>query len=160
MLLIMGFLSGLFGKTKAQDIFPAENFIVVEGNVNGKPVIGSINNAYKNYEYRQQYPWCLRISIGLDLNNVHENGLPKDAESAIANKLEEDLLADISKKATAHYIGHLYNDTFLDFYIYLDKPQDVHNYLQTQINNESLLRGFSYEITQDPSWSVVKGFLN
>jgi len=66
---------------------------------------------------------------------------------------------EIKKIATAHYIGHLFYDTFLDVYIYLSEPEKVHQYLQTQINKEGLIRGFGYEINQDPKWTIVEGFL-
>lgn len=158
------FLSTLFGygqnvKSASKDVFPAERFSVFEGILNNKPVIGSFNMAYKNFAKKARYPWCLRISIGLDLNNLFDNGLPKDSESVIANKLEDELFAKIQNLATAHYIGHLFNDTFLDVYIYLDDPKKVHEYLQTQINKEGLVRGFGYEINQDPKWTTVSGFL-
>ncbi|MGV8091291.1 MAG: DUF695 domain-containing protein [Mangrovibacterium sp.] len=157
-------LSTLFGcgqkkQTETKDIFPTESFSVVEATLNNKPVIGSFNMAYKNYDKKAKYPWCLKIAIGLDLENLFDNGLPKDTETAIANKLEDELFAEIKKLATAHYIGHLFNDTFLDIYIYLDDPEKVHNYLQTQINKEGLVRGFGYEINQDPKWTTVSGFL-
>lgn len=158
------FLSTLFGcgqkkQSENKDIFPPESFSVVEATFNNKPVIGSFNMAYKSYDKKAKYPWCLKIAIGLDLENLFDNGLPKDSESAIANKLEDELIAEIQKLATAHYIGHLFNDTFLDVYIYLDNPEKVHNYLQTQINKEGLVRGFGYEINQDPKWKTVSGFL-
>jgi len=155
----MGFLSGLFGKAPAQDVFPTENFAVVEGGGGGKPATGAINMGYKNYALKANYPWCLRISIGLDLENVYKSGLPKNEERVIADALEDALLAEIKKRATAHYIGHLYNNTYLDIYIYLDDPNKVHQYLQTQTNNKSLTRGFGYEINQDAEWAEVAGFL-
>ena len=160
----MGILSMLFGcgqsnKTETIDTFPKESFSVVEAKLGEKPVIGSFNMAYKDYEKKSNYPWCLKIAIGLDLENLYENGLPKDEESAIANKLEDELLTEIKKIATAHYLGHLFNDTFLDVYIYLDKPEKVHQYLQTQVNKEGLIRGFGYEINQDQAWTTVAEFL-
>lgn len=160
----MGFLSTLFGfgqsnKTDSQDVFPKESFSVVDAKIEDKPVIGSFNIAYKNYDKKVKYPWCLKIAIGLDLVNLFENGLPKNEESAIAYKLEDELLSEIQKLATAHYIGHLFNDIFLDVYIYLDDPEKVHNFLQTQVNKEGLIRGFGYEINQDPKWLTVEGFL-
>ncbi|MES2484579.1 MAG: DUF695 domain-containing protein [Bacteroidota bacterium] len=155
----MKFLTALFGKAQEKDVFPTENFAVVEGGGGGKPATGSINMAYKNYGLKAKYPWCLRISIGLDLENVYGSGLPKSEERVIADDLEDALLAEIKKRATAHYIGHLYNNTFLDIYIYLDNPKKVHQYLQTQITNDTLTRGFGYEINQDATWTEVEGFL-
>jgi hypothetical protein len=61
--------------------FPPENFSVVQAKLeNGKPVVGSINIAYKNYDKKAQYPWCLVINIALELKNVSTNGLPIKAE--------------------------------------------------------------------------------
>ena len=91
----MGFLSTLLGcgqrnAQKMQEIFPKESFSVVEARIGDKLFIGSFNMAYKTYGKKSQYPWCLTISIALDPENLFENGLPKDEESAIANKLEKD----------------------------------------------------------------------
>jgi hypothetical protein len=115
--------------------------------------------AYKDYDKKSQYSWCLWIAIALDTTNLFDTGLPKDEESAIANKLEDDLLNGIQKITTAHYIGHLFNDTFLDIYIYLDKPEEVNKFLQTQVDKPGLTRGFRFEIKQDPKWTSVSGFL-
>ncbi len=161
------FLSTLLGcngqKTKddkEENIFPTEKFSVIEATMaNGKPVIGSFNFAYKNYDNKAKYPWCLKISIALNLDSLFENGLPRDNESKIANKLEDELLVEVKKLATAHYVGHLFNDTFLDIYIYLDNPEKVHKYLQTQVNKEGLIRGFGYEINNDPTWMTVKEYI-
>ncbi|MGN8072677.1 DUF695 domain-containing protein [Mucilaginibacter sp. SG564] len=140
--------------------FPPEKFSVVEAKLqNGKPVVGSVNMAYKNYDKKAQYPWCLTINIALELKNVSKNGLPIKAESDIANKFEDQLLAEIKKLATAHYIGHLYNDSFLDIYIYLDDPKKAANYLQSQVNKKGITRGFAYKIEQDPHWSTVQHLL-
>jgi len=163
-IMTMGMIASLLGcgqntKTESKVIFPKENFSVVEAKIGDKPVIGSFNMAYKNYDQKAKYPWCLKIAIGLDLNNLFDNGLPKNEESAIANKFENELLAEIQKLTTAQYIGHLYNDTFLDVYIYLDDPEIIHNYLQIKTKKEGLIRDFGYEINQDPDWTTVDGFL-
>ena len=135
---------------------PPEKFSVVEAKLeNGKPVVGSINMAYKDYEDKSKYPWCLELHIALELKNVTPNGLPTKKESDIANKFEDELFDKISKITTAHYIGHLYNDSFLDIYIYLEEPKKVHEYLQTQVNKKGITRGFAYEINNDPLWTKV-----
>ena len=160
----MGFLSNLLGcgqsnVSKTEENFPIESFSIVEGGLGDKPIIGSINMAYKGYDKKSKYPWCLTIAIALDLENLFQNGLPKDEESAIANNLEDELFAEIQKIATAHYIGHFFHDTFLDVYIYIDEPETVHKYLQTQVNKQGLIRDFRYEINNDPQWTTVEGFL-
>ncbi len=142
-----------------KEIFPADSFFLVNAIIYNKPVVGSFNFAYKHYKQKEKYPWCLKLSIALNLDSVFDNGLPFDSEYAIATKLENELLTEIKNLATAHYIGHLFNDTFLDVFIYLDEPQKVHDYLQLQINKEGLVRRFGYEINQDPKWSRASIFL-
>ena len=92
--------------------------------------------AYKDYNKKKQYPWCLTINIALDLKHVDKNGLPLNTESHVANKLEDDLINSIRKIATVHYIGHLYNDSFLDVYAYLDSPEKANQFLQQEVNKK------------------------
>ena len=147
-------------KTDKKDIFPKEKFVIWDTTIDGNPVVGTFNVAYKDYNQKTKYPWCLKISIALNLDNLFENGLPKNVESDIAYKLEHELVDEIQKITVAHYLGHLFNDTFLDIYIYLDNPEKVNKYLQTQINKEGLIRGFGYKIEMDSIWEKVKDFIN
>lgn len=142
-----------------EQIFPIEKFSVIKAKMpNEKPIIGSINQAYRDYDNKAKYPWCLKLSIGLNPDSCFENGLPKSGESQIADKEEDKLVGAIKKLAIAHYIGHLFSDTFLDVYIYLDEPKKVYQYLQT--NKDSLARGIGYQINKDPNWTTVQGFFS
>ncbi len=142
-----------------QETFPDEKFMVLEGKIDGKPVIGSFNAAYKNYAYRKKFSWCLRLSIALDEGALYANGLPKGEEIAVANKLEDELVEGIKSLTVAHYLGHLFNDAFLHVYMYFEDPEAVHQYLQSQVNKEGLVRGFAYEIQQDPQWLIAAPFI-
>lgn len=97
--------------------------------------------------------------IGLDEGNLYENGLPVADESSVANRMEDRLVETIKTLGTAHYLGHLFNDSFLDIYLQLDDPEATHKYLQELIASEDHERGFGYEIKEDPDWSAVQGFL-
>jgi hypothetical protein len=142
------------------EIFPTDRFAVFEAKLpDGRPVVGNVNLAYRDFAKRHEYPWCLELNIALDEGRLFENGLPKQEESTIANRFEDDLLAEIRKRSVAHYIGHVYNDGFLDVYVYLDKPKDASDYLQTQINKDGLTRSFRYEIKEDKNWTTVENYL-
>jgi len=146
--------------TTNEEVFPTEKFAVFESKLpDGRPVVGNVNLAYSDFPRKKEYPWCLELNIALNENNLFENGLPKQEESTMANRFEDDLLAEIRKRSVAHYIGHIYNDGFLDVYVYLDKPKEVHDYLQTQVNKEGVARPFSYEIKEDTNWTTVEGIL-
>jgi|GEM_PF-6129445 len=58
-------------RVRTKKNYPPEKFSVVEAKLeNGKPVVGSINMAYKDYEDKSKYPWCLELHIALELKNV------------------------------------------------------------------------------------------
>jgi Family of unknown function (DUF695) len=149
-------LSSVFG-CKDQNkipIYPKES----KGELNnGKPLIGSINMSYKDYDKKKDYPWCLEINMALNLDSLYENGLPHQNESDVANKFEDELVENLKKVATIHYIGHLYNDSFLDIYIYLDDADRANNYLKQEVNKDGVIRPFSYKIKKDPDWLTVQG---
>lgn len=165
-IIIMGIFTSLYScghnkSTESDKIFPEDNFSVVRATYNdGTVAIGSFNKAYENYERKSKYPWCLKISIGLKLENCEDNGLPGEEENIIANKFEDELLEKIKSLTIGHYVGHLFNDTFLDIYVYLDNPEKVHEWLQTQTNKDGVIRGFGYEINKDKKWETMASFMN
>ncbi|MEM6718404.1 MAG: DUF695 domain-containing protein [Bacteroidota bacterium] len=164
--LLMGILSLFTGckqekKAASKNTSPKEEFAILEATLeNGKPAIGSFNLYYKSYEDKVSYPWCLKIAIALDEAQCHENGLANPQENTIAVRMEDEFLEKIQKITSSHYIGHVFNDTFLDIYIYLDHPEKVHQWLQTQIKRKGLAREFGYEINKDATWETVQQFFN
>jgi len=159
MIIIASCFSSVFG-CKGQNktpIYPKESFSVIKGELSsGKPLMGSINMAYKNYDKKSDYPWCLELNIALNLDSVYENGLPHQNESDVANKFEDELVENLKKVTTIHYIGHMYNDSFLDIYIYLDDPERANDYLKQEVNKAGVTRPFSYKIKKDPDWLTVQ----
>jgi hypothetical protein len=155
-IIICFLISALFGCKATQN---QESFSVVESTLNGNPVIGSFNMANIDFNPKNMYPWCLTISIALDQNNLYPNKLPLPGETKIANDEQDQLVSQIEKLAKVKYVGHLFNDSFLDIYIYLDSPKRVHEFLQIEKDKENLIRGMAYEIKEDPGWAIVHGFL-
>lgn len=158
--------SNLFGgssnKGKPEEkkrIFPPDHFSVLQTEIDGKSVLGSMNQAYKNYDQKAEYRWLLHIEVALEQANLLEDGLPGNDEMAVANQLEEELLAGIRAVATAHYVGHMFFDGFLDVYVYVDAAKETHDFLQSQVNKDGLLRPFSYEINEDAEWVGVSKFM-
>ncbi len=163
------FFSNLFGRSEQaapretvtvnENIYPADSFAFLNAEGNGVAIMGSVNKAYKTYSRKADFPWCLHIGISLQADQVQPNGLPKSDESDIAYKQEDELLDEIKKLGPAHFVGHIFNDSFLDLYVYLQEPEAAHKFLQTQINKPDLHRGFGYEINEDKEWSRVEALL-
>ena len=99
---VLGCRNNKIYKKDNSDIYPKENFSVVEATFNGKPEIGSFNMAYKNFRDKANFPWCLNLHIELDSKNLYANGLTLPDETKIANKLlkfRTNLSIDIQKYA-------------------------------------------------------------
>lgn len=151
--------SGQAGSEEKTNVFPPERFSILQGVSDGKAVMGSANKGYKDYGRKSEFPWCLHIGVTLAPDSLQANGLPKDDEIEIAYKQEDELVDKIKNIETAHFIGHLFNDGYLDVYLYLPESGKVRDYLETQINKRGLLRSFIYEINEDPNWDSVNGFI-
>ncbi|MGN6178814.1 MAG: DUF695 domain-containing protein [Mucilaginibacter sp.] len=146
-----------YGWQKKMTVYPKKKISVVQGKlIDGKPFMGSVNMAYKNYAKKNNYPLCLEISIALNSTSVYENGLPHQSELNIVNSFGGKLLQDIKKVAIVHPIAHIYNDNFLDIYMYLNKPEQVNGYLKQEINKAGVTRPFSYKISKDSEWLTVQ----
>ena len=147
-------------KKDSSSLYPPDKFAIVETtNASGKPMVGSFNQSYKDFVDKSKYTWCLKIYIGLEVKNCKENGLATEPEIKIANDLEEELLKKIRELTIAHNVGHFFTDTFLDIFIYINDPDKIHQYLQTQVNKKELVRPFGYRIEMDPAWSSVMSFI-
>ncbi|MBI1307468.1 MAG: DUF695 domain-containing protein [Bacteroidetes bacterium] len=142
------------------NIYPVESFYMWESTmVDGKPAIGMFNYGYAHFSLKHNYPWFLKIAIALDLESIDERGLPIEDELRTARELEDELIMNLKKITTVHYIGHLFNDSFLDIFCYLLEPKLVHDWLQKGINNEIFIRGIGYDICEDFEWDKVNYFL-
>ncbi|MES2388658.1 MAG: DUF695 domain-containing protein [Bacteroidota bacterium] len=146
-------------KPEGKYFYPPEFFSVFQGELNKKPTVGSFNVGYKDYNYREAYPWCLKLAFKLDKKGLFPNDLPMQPESDSAYALESEYLVRIRSLGPAHFIGHLFNDGYIDIYVYLEKPDAVRAYLQARQNSHNSRREFEFEIVNDPEWSSVRRFL-
>jgi hypothetical protein len=66
--------------------YPEANFSLFETtDSNGDYVVFTVNAAYKDYEYKEDYPWCLSILIDIE----SAEGYPTSEESELLNQLED-----------------------------------------------------------------------
>lgn len=137
-----------------------EQFAVVDGEFeNGVKIIGTINMAYKEFQDKRTYPWCLHIVVELDQDSLFVNKLPLRSESTLAYALEDELVAGVKKIATTQFIGHVFYDGMMDIFLYLKAPEVVNQYLQIKTAGTGHVRGYSFEISEDPEWLKVASYL-
>lgn len=139
--------------------YPQKKFVAIEGVIEEKPILGSMNIGYKNFESKIGFQWCLNITIALQEKGTQNNGLPTKSESVIAYKCETDLLENIKKISKMHYIGHFFHNGYLEIYAYIDSREAVYELLQKETAKKKLTRQLAFQITRDSNWEKVQPFL-
>ncbi|MGK0233082.1 DUF695 domain-containing protein [Candidatus Marifrigoribacter sp. Uisw_064] len=166
LILTMGILSLFWNckDSKKEDFkvnYPEENLGVIKAKYSdGSLAIGAFNRGYKDYKEKSNYPWSLKINMELNSEKCNPNGLPLDDESELANKLENELVENLSKISPVHNVGHLFNSNHLDIYLYVRNKNKIDEWLKREIKKENLIRSFSYELTKDKNWETTGNFMN
>lgn len=135
--------------------YPVDNFAVFEHtDENGYLTFITANLSYKNFSYRNEFPWFTRVVI--NTKSYNENGHPDDEEAEILNAFE-DLIEKSLKEVTAtQYIGRttLYKKRELLYYV---KDLRAAEYMLNSIrDDESTVRQFNFSIDADPEWQKVE----
>ncbi len=140
------------------NIYPKESFVGFTAELKGKPLVGSMNHEFKNFDKKAEFPWCLHMIVLLDTNNLFANGLPKTEESNIAYKTEDSLLALIRNIEPAQYVGHFFNDGFLDIFFYVQESKKIDDFFRLH-KDDKRVREFGWDIEKDVSWSKVEEYM-
>jgi hypothetical protein len=135
--------------------FPAENFVLAQGEREGYPAVAMINKAYKRYAFGAEFPWHVQIEIGMF--DVSDALLPTSFEAAVLNAMEDRMEAQMKTVCTTHYIARqTWNRVrLLDYYVE-DGPAIEAVLLAMQQGSPE--RTFTFTIERDESWSLCAGF--
>jgi hypothetical protein len=141
---------------RANGKFPQNNFVIAKSEREDLPVFAMVNNAYRDYPYRSQFPWHIQITI--TMQDTTDEGLPTDSEADVLNTLEDRLEAGLKAAAGAHFVGrHTWNNIrTLDYYV--GDAGGAGQALMTATAAAS--RDFEYKIERDDGWANCAAFLN
>lgn len=118
-----------------------------------------VNEALKNYEHKNLFPWLLFIEIYIK-EKTEQYELPTDEEAVILN-IMEDKFTDLIKSCIPYqYIGRVTNSGTRKVYYYLQDPEKVHERMTALIEEGTYERAFEYSISNDPDWEKAYFFFN
>lgn len=141
--------------------YPEEELGVIKAKyTDGTLAIGGFNRGYRNYKEKHYYPWSLKITMALNSEKCNPNGLPMDGENELANKFEDELVENLSNISPIHNVGHLFNNNYLDIYLYVRDKNKIDEWLEMEIQKEKLIRSFNYELIKDENWSTTANFMS
>lgn len=153
-------LSHLAQTIKERKIFkyPGENYDVIEHiDADGYLTFITANLAYRDFRFKQEFPWFLKITMNVKVYN--ENGHPLPEEAEVLNSFEEFLDKKIKEGTVAHYIGRTTLYKKREILYFLAEPEKVKSILQHILADDDAIRNFQFHIEQDSEWNNAKGIL-
>jgi hypothetical protein len=130
--------------------FPKEAIALSEGENQGLPAIAMINAAYRNYQYCDEFPWLLELSIAFE--GANDMGLPSKEEAEILNQLEDVIEEGLKSVAQVHFIARqTWNGTrSLDYYC--DNRDTAEQWLRKFQATPAATRTLNYRIKKELGW--------
>ncbi|QHL88949.1 DUF695 domain-containing protein [Nibribacter ruber] len=151
---------GFFGLSKnrtgeaGKERFPLEDFSILQANDrNGGLGFLMVNQSYKNYEFKKEYPWYLWVDI--EVREKNANGHPTSNEATHLNNLEDEIDAELKKVCGRHYLGRTTFEGTRELLYYVDDPEKANAVLQKLASNPNSIRQFQFKIEEDKEWSKV-----
>ena len=132
---------------------PADSSTLLQGEIEGKPVLVMVAKNYKYYHYTEDYPYLLKVAILF--NGVQENGLPAESMETIY-ALEDRLIALIG--TDGHHVVSETHDGKRTAFCYiasLDQAKSIATTMQEQTDTHRL----DYTIDYDKYWVDIKSYL-
>ena len=136
--------------------FPNEDIKLSEGKVENKPKLLVLNQALKNYDFTQKFPYLLHIT--LDLKNVGENGLPTGNTDEIYG-VEDIVYQGIFKSKKGHFIATETYDGKRELFYYAESKEKIEELLE---HLDSKYKTFEVKsmIVFDPFWIFMERYLD
>jgi hypothetical protein len=140
-----------------QKLVPEQNFMTLKFEAEGKPCVALINNRYIGFKEKSSFP----VSLFITVNTVDKNkdGHPLEKEIEIFNKLQTDIISDLSKElGTYCYVGTTTMPGYRDILLYI-APDDrlKASDILTKIKDKNI-RVDSISFEEDPEWDAVASF--
>jgi hypothetical protein len=143
------------GKEVRGQRFPKESFSVRQYTLpNDSVVFLMVDDAFKDYQFREDYPWFLWVKIsGKDT----VGGSIENTDLDLGEQLSE---SQLKKVCTAHYIARFDYNHWRGVYYYVDDSSRASEALQALSTNANLTFNIEFNIEPDKDWKKVDHILN
>lgn len=131
----------------------AKTFSVLEGNIDGHPMVAMIQEGLQEFKSKGDTPWFLGFSTPLSKSTPQ--GLPTEKEADGLNQWEDVLDGEIHSRCKSIFIGRVTWRGNRELLYYIDDPQQIIPQIQKLIDGGTL-RPFAFRYEQDPTWMNVR----
>jgi hypothetical protein len=129
-----------------------ESFSVFEGEMDGRPLIATIDMALLGYESRAALPWFLSLST--PLIEPSKDGLPTPGDSISLNEWEDSVEKRIAAACQFVYVGHVTWNGSREVIYYIDRHEPVASLLR-KLNDDRATRPFAFVCERDEKWDKI-----
>ena len=136
--------------------FPEESVTLLRGERDEMPIMVLVNRALKYYEYKNDFPYLLLVTI--TFNKVTEQGFPKENMDEIY-AIEDAINKMVCGQEKGHFIStETFGGSRKMYYAGVSK-EVLHNQVQELKNNIKSSYSINYMISYDPFWVEATGYM-
>ena len=143
-------------RANAGQEFPTENIKLLEGKIENLPQLLVLNQALKHYEFTQNFPYMLTLT--LELKNAGENGLPQGNTDEIYG-IEDVIYKEIFKAKKGHFIATQTHNKKRNIYYHAKTKESIEHALEL-LENEYETCDVSAKVEFDPFWLLSSQYLD
>lgn len=135
---------------------PEEVFTTLKFEIEGKPCVAVINNRFKNFSGKTQYPLSLFITV--NTLEKDSNGHPTEKELPVFHDLQSLIIKELNAQIQLCHAGTTTMNGYHDIMLYIPaKDQEKATAVLARIKQDhARLASFTFE--EDPSWEAVESF--
>jgi hypothetical protein len=126
-------------------------------NIENEVCLATINQYFKGYKYKSQFPYSLWITVETKYKN--ENGHPTGEEAALFNNLEDSIISKLDRKTPYCFIGRTTRNGYREIMFYVSDKEKAAELLNEFVNEDRFKRKIDFNIGLDKTWESVSGFL-
>jgi len=138
-----------------QNINDAEHTLL-EFEVENKTCFALINQHFRGYKYKKDFPISLWITV--ETRNRNPNGHPIESEALLFNKIEDSLIHILAASTPFCFIGRTTRDNYREIMIYGADKKQLSEIMNRFVRENTFGRNITFQIDNDVNWDNVGGF--
>jgi hypothetical protein len=139
-------------------IIPDEQFAILEWQEDGLPAICVVNQSIANFEPKVVFGW--HLSIGLDCEELADNGMPTQQERQVLDRIGEQLDGNLKANGNALFLARIPWNGRRQLVYRVHKPEVANQYLVAMIDGRSQVREFAFQMEHDQTWKYATYYLS
>jgi uncharacterized protein DUF695 len=129
-----------------------EKFSVFQSEMDGRPLIATVDIALHGYKSKAALPWFLGLST--PLINPTADGLPTPGDSIALDEWEALVEKRINPGCQFVYVGHVTWNGSREVLYYIDRVEPAASLLK-KLSDDQATRSFAFRCERDEAWDNV-----